>query len=47
MDESVDFIGGGIVHFFRLFVSSGIERVHRGHMDVNGFFDFESMLDLY
>jgi hypothetical protein len=28
-------------------VGSGIERVHAGEEDVNGFFDFESMLDMY
>jgi hypothetical protein len=27
--------------------SSGIERVHAGEEDVNGFFDFESMLDMH
>jgi hypothetical protein len=28
-------------------VGSGIERVHAGEEDVNGFFDFESMLDMH
>jgi hypothetical protein len=28
-------------------VGSGIERVHAGEEDVNGFFVFESMLDMH